>query len=854
MEQQYAAQKSEALASALASAASAYYTVDLTLDQVLEIRKSSFPGETEATRFSELCSRWRQYVEDSRKPAYDLIFSREELLNSYARGQSHVSLHYRGVSAAEAMLYEQHVSMYSDGEAGDTFAALYILSRPDTPTGSQVPAQYSQLQFTLSAVDEILKSMDWLEKISSEEALVSVIPELMASLGQFAKADRAYLFDLVPDKPQTLQMTSEWCAPGVRPTFSDMQDLRLSDMPNWTPKLLRGEAILSPNWDLEKQTAPQEYALFDGQNIRCLIIIPLIAGNNLKGFVGFDNPEKRTSALSLRLLKSVSSRIVDLRENLRMMNRLENALTDATFNSEIIDSLSKLYWLIYQMDLTQGTYEEISAGQEMHRLTGKHGKIAEFFQDVRRAIIAPDQQEIMESFLDMDTLVNRLQDTESVAQEYRTANGSWHLARFVVKKRNASGQVTHVLYVVRLIDRQKQLELDFRRQLLESAEEAKRANIAKTNFLRRMSHDIRTPINGIRGMIAIGNYYPDDPEKQKECRDRITQASGFLLELVNGVLDMTKLESGAFDLEETPFNLQSVLKEARNLLEIQVREQAITLEFSPIHVRHLNLIGSPLHLRQALQNITDNAILYNRPGGRIALCCDELPGSKENAVIRITCTDTGRGMSREFLQQAFEPFAQEQQGARTQFAGSGLGLPITKQLIELMEGTIQIQSQPDIGTTVTMTIPFRIDRGSQKLAAPTGKETPIVLAGCHAMIVEDNDLNMDIAKFYLEKSGVIVTAAWNGQEAVNLFRGSKPGYFDFILMDLMMPVMGGLEAAGIIRKTDRPDADIPIIAMTANAFPEDVLQSKQAGMNAHLAKPVQEEDLLRAINRCLRSR
>ena len=367
-----------------------------------------------------------------------------------------------------------------------------------------------------------------------------------------------------------------------------------------------------------------------------------------------------------------------VKEQEKQKMQLETALTEATLNSEIVDLISKIYWLIYRMNLITGTYEEISAGQEMHRLTGKRGIIVEVFKNVRETIVDEDYQEIMKKFLDISTLPERLQETESVAVEYRAANGSWHLGRFIVKKRDEKGKVTNVLYVVREIDKQKQLEIEYRQKLLSTAEEARRANIAKTDFLRRMSHDIRTPINGIQGMVAIAEHYSDDLEKQKECRDKVKEAAGFLLDLVNSVLDMNKLESGAVVLEHQPFDLVQLLMETNNLTKMGAEIEGLEVFIDHSRIKHPHLIGSALHLRQILQNIAGNAVKYNRPGGTIELSCEETEYKDGMAMYCFRCKDTGMGMSKAFISRAFEPFAQEEQGARTAYMGTGLGLAIAK--------------------------------------------------------------------------------------------------------------------------------------------------------------------------------
>ena len=531
---------------------------------------------------------------------------------------------------------------------------------------------------------------------------------------------------------------------------------------------------------------------------------------------------------------------------------LENALAAATLNSEIIDSISKIYWLIYRMDLVQGTYEEISAGQEMHRLTGKRGMIKEVFKNVRETIVCEEHQEIMEKFLDTTTLADRLSETESVGIEYRAANGSWHLGRFIVKKRDGSGRVTNVLYVVREIDKQKQLELNYRQKLLETAEEARKANIAKTDFLRRMSHDIRTPINGIQGMINIAEHYSDDLEKQKECRDKVKEASGFLLDLVNSVLDMNKLESGAVVLEHQPLNLMEVLDATNNIVRMSAEMEKLNITFHAPSVKHTHLLGSALHLKQVLQNIAGNAVKYNREGGSIDLSCEEISCTGQTATYRFTCKDTGYGMSEEFVKHAFEPFSQENSGARTSYMGTGLGLSIVKQLVEMMHGTIEVESRLGVGSTFTMVIPFELDRSRESADEAVDEIPDDCLKGVKVLLVEDNELNMEIAQFLLENVGMQVTKAKNGKEAVKTFETSSEDYFDFVLMDVMMPVMDGLSATRAIRALDRRDAKtVPVFAMTANAFIEDKEESKAAGMNEHLSKPLDEKKMLAMFKKYL---
>lgn len=406
-------------------------------------------------------------------------------------------------------------------------------------------------------------------------------------------------------------------------------------------------------------------------------------------------------------------------------------------------------------------------------------------------------------------------------------------------------------YRADLAHRKHEQEKDekYKAELLRAAKKAEAANEAKTEFLQRMSHDIRTPINGICGMIDVADHYAEDMKKQTECRAKIKEASHLLLELINEVLDMSKLESDEVILEEIPFNLNSISEEILGVIEQMAAEQNIRILWEEKEVTHWNLIGSPVHVKRTLMNILSNAVKYNKENGYVYISCREIP-SEQTAMttLEFVCRDTGIGMTEAFQKRIFEPFAQEHAGSRTKFAGTGLGMPITKKLVEKMGGTISFESKEGIGTTFVIRIPFRIDT-DRKDRTEAEEKTETSIQGLHVLLTEDNELNMEIAEFVLRNEGTVVTKAWNGQEAVDIFRKSSPGEFDVILMDIMMPVMNGYEAAKMIRSLDREDAKvIPIIAMTANAFIEDRMRAKEAGMNEHIAKPVDRKLLVKVIN------
>ena len=393
----------------------------------------------------------------------------------------------------------------------------------------------------------------------------------------------------------------------------------------------------------------------------------------------------------------------------------------------------------------------------------------------------------------------------------------------------------------------------YKTELLIAAKKAEAANEAKTEFLQRMSHDIRTPINGICGMVNMADHYADDMEKQTEYRTKVKEASNLLLELVNDVLDMSKLESGEIVLEEIPFNLSSISREVFVVIEQMAAEQNIRVAWEKKEITHRDFIGSPGYVKRVMMNILSNAVKYNKENGQIYVSCVEIPSEQpEMTTMEFVCRDTGIGMAEEFQKHIFEPFAQEHTGSRAKFAGTGLGMAISKKLVEEMGGTITFESKKGVGSTFVIRVPFKIDLDADKREESKDVSEKSI-KGMHVLLAEDNELNMEIAEFLLQNEGAEVTKAWNGQEIVELFRKSEAGEFDVILMDIMMPIINGYEAAKRIRSLDREDAKkIPIIAMTANAFTEDRIRAKEAGMDEHIAKPIDVELLIKVIHKLVK--
>lgn len=392
-------------------------------------------------------------------------------------------------------------------------------------------------------------------------------------------------------------------------------------------------------------------------------------------------------------------------------------------------------------------------------------------------------------------------------------------------------------------------ERDYGDKLAKAAREASSANSAKTEFLRRMSHDLRTPINGIRGMVEVGNANADDLQKQTECRSKIWTASGLLLDLANEALDMSRLENGQVDLNLVPTDMVALNREVCDILERQAEERLVTIICDQRTLDHPYVRVSVTHLKRLLLNIAGNAVKYNRQGGYVRLTCREVEPVDGVPVYEYTIADNGIGMSEEFQQHLYEPFSREEQQVEGASSGTGLGASIAKQLVELMGGTMSFTSALGRGTTFTICLPFEKCKSSeipQAVRVDAGDSD--VLQGLRVLLVEDNDLNAEIAQFTLDRAGVVVTHVKDGESAVETFAASAPHEYDVVLMDIMMPGIDGLDATRQIRALDREDAaTTPIIAVSANAFADDRRLSREAGMNAHLSKPVSSQDLVEAL-------
>ena len=529
----------------------------------------------------------------------------------------------------------------------------------------------------------------------------------------------------------------------------------------------------------------------------------------------------------------------DVTRNIENERKYQN-LTAAT---------SQIYHAIYHIDLIQDRIEKLAGANQNYTPTGVVTSATAQLNDILEKMVAPSHHEIMQYFFDLTTVNDRLHGKLFISREFPSPRGIWRRATFIVQNRDTDDDVTEILYVTQIIDDYKQKELAYQQELVKAVESANQANTAKTDFLNRMSHDIRTPLNGILGMLDIAQKNETNPKALLECHEKMRTAAFHLKALVNDVLDMQRMETDRFFLEQIPFDIREILDNCWSMLEAQASRLDITLKkIKPGSLKYPYLIGSPLHIRQIFMNLLSNAIKYNKPGGSISVHAKIIRQVHQNVIYKFIISDTGIGISPEFQKHIFEPFAQEDTGARTIYKGTGLGMAIVHRLVQEMGGTIQLKSEKNVGSTFTLILPFTIDEHQPSASAETATDTPADLTDLHILVVEDNELNLEIAVFSLEAAGLNVSTAINGLEAVRLFEKSKPYEYDIILMDIMMPVMNGLDTAKAIRGLSRPDAPtVPIIALSANAFAEDIQKSKNAGINEHLAKPLEMDKVLKVI-------
>lgn len=542
-----------------------------------------------------------------------------------------------------------------------------------------------------------------------------------------------------------------------------------------------------------------------------------------------------------------------IKEERNHQRELEDSLAEVKMNNEIISAISKIYYMIYRIDLQDFYYEEITGGSENHRFTGMKGTAAAHITSDSSEKVASKYRAMVKQFYDLSTLKKRLEKEESIAVDYLATDNNWHLARFIVQSRAEDGTARQVLLVIRVISEEKRRE----KYLIDAVEEANRANEAKSEFLSRMSHDIRTPMNAIMGFTRVARNHLHEPDKILDCLDKINLSGSNLQQLINDVLDISRIESGEFRIDSEPVKLSELCK----LYEQNIRGTAEDKNQKFICNRHDiiydTVLSDRLRIGQIYMNLLSNAVKYTPEGGTVELEVYEEPFPDKDKIRLVSIVrDNGIGMSEKFMKEMYSQFSRAIDTRVNKVQGSGLGLAIVKKIVDQMNGTIEATSRLHEGTTfrVILDVPFIREQEVSETTAeiPFFKLRPSRIIKT-LLIAEDNDLNYEILEEQLEMYGIHCVRAVNGKECVQLFEIDPSGTYDAILMDMQMPVMNGLDATRAIRRLPSPESkQIPIIALTANAYLEDVQKCKEAGMNDHMSKPVQIEQIIRTVERWMK--
>ena len=540
-------------------------------------------------------------------------------------------------------------------------------------------------------------------------------------------------------------------------------------------------------------------------------------------------------------------------EKLRLQEKLLQEEKASSRQASVLQILSKEYSSVYYIDLEEDTAVPLRLSDaivEIYSLEVNHSySFRKIYESYTRSSAAPDQAEALMRFSDSAFLHQTLKDNKILTHLYRIVRGGAELyAQLRIARVEDEANFRHVVMGFAIVDDAVRAEQENQRALRDALIQAERANRAKTVFLNNMSHDIRTPMNAIIGFTNIALKQEIAPEV-RNCLEKISESSEHLLTLINDVLDISRIESGKTRFNPVPVNLAAISDVVLAIVHGFLSNRDIEFEVQRVHLENPYVLADAVRIREVLVNILGNAVKFTDDGGRIAFVTSCRPGADErHIVVTYRISDTGIGMRPEFLDHIFDEFSQEESSARTQYKGTGLGMAITRRYVELMGGTISVESEKGVGSTFTVELPMELSDESKvhRQDAPVAYTR---LEGVKILLAEDNDLNAEIATVQLEELGMTVTRAANGSAAVKLFSENPPHTFDVILMDIMMPLMNGYEATRAIRAMqDRPDArSIPIIAMTANAFAEDIQESSKAGMNAHIAKPISIDEVAKTI-------
>ena len=678
-----------------------------------------------------------------------------------------------------------------------------------------------------------------------EETPDQSLKVLLEHLGKALNGERTYIFE--QNESGGDDNTYEWVADGVVPEQENLQNISPEVCAGWYRNFSVGGHIVIQNVEDIRESEPLQYENLKRQGIHSLVVVPLYDGKQVIGFYGVDNPPVKSLEYASNMLHTAAYFIVSSLKRRDLFRELQKRsyLEGRQSLENILEGARTGIWTI---ELEEGCQPRMYADRTMRILLGVPEDIGpeacyrHWFERIEPDYAAMVEEAVQEMLKTGRSEVIYPWDHPSLGKIYVRCGG---VPDRTFEKPGSCLNGYHQDITETMVTRKKQEQ-----SIMELLERVRQANSAKSEFLSHMSHDLRTPINGILGMLAILEKSQDDPERQRDCRKKIRVSAEHLLSLVNDVLQVSRLESGRPAAVEEPFDLCAVLEECVTALSPLAEERTVRLELETNGLRHTRAVGNPLHFKQILMSVIDNALKYNRPNGSVSVRVEETAFREGTASCRFVIEDTGIGIGEDFKAHIFEPFTQEHQGARTDYTGAGLGMSIVKKLVDQMRGTVTVDSRLGRGSVVQIVLPVRVDEMQSGQAAEEARDVQGGIAGMQVLLVEDNQINCEIVEYLLKDAGAEVATANDGKAAVEAFEASAPGTFDCILMDLMMPVMSGYEAARVIRGLKRPDAGtVPIIALSANAFEEDVALAKDAGMNEHLAKPVDIRRMIQVMNR-----
>ncbi len=857
--------------------------------------------------------------------------------------------------------------------------------------------KYERYTEKIKSMDAVFEKLTLLEQATDEKEFDLRIPCLLEEVGEYTQSERVYIFDWASPKKDRYHNTFEWCKEGVSSQKDLLQDISIDLMPHWQAKFNKGQSIMIPDVEVLKDTMPSEYQLLKMQGIHSEIAVPIFSNGKLNGFIGLDNPELNFLEMSTKLVSDVGIHLSYMRENKKIMQKLQERQERLEREKHFLDALCIDYTSVYYCDLIEDTIKPIKEDERTHgavitalsntekqsykerirfyydnyviketavdfleklsasylmehlsiedrlcyrynastnaaghrcfevqiaRVHAKHegfqivmgyrytddiimsvaemshellysrsvmqalgeyymsviyvdlkhdiiqvakvedGYIDKFLNKknnkilgydealktyIRYYVVSEDQEDVFNNF-NREVLSNKFKNSTHFTMRYNcsTNTGELFCVEAHVSKVKSNVLKNSVVIGFRNVEELVQKERKQIKLMSQALEGAKRADEAKNNFLLRMSHDIRTPLNGIIGIIDMSERFPEDVEFLKRNRKKAKDAARYLMSLINDVLDMSKLQDETTVLLHEPFDIIELLDDVVILSKMRGQEMKIKIESDKcVNLKYKKLYGSPLHIRRIFMNLMSNAIKYNKYEGIVKCSSKMIDETKDHVTYEFTIEDTGIGIDTSFKKHIFDPFEKENSEDFSSYHGMGLGMPIAKKLLDLMDGEIRVESEKNVGSKFTVTMTFEIAPDLTNDVIEDGN-----ISGMKILLVEDNELNKEVAQFILEDAGALVDTAEDGMQAMDAFVVSKVGEYDVILMDIMMPHMDGIETTNLIRSLEREDAKkVAIIAMTANAFSDDVYKSKNAGMNEHLSKPLDSEKMLKVISR-----